>query len=206
MKISIWNLEFYLVLNHQYVYMLYRHNQLYIHICMQKKNDDTIKTSGHSSLEKYTSHFICNGLKELWKVMCERWVGDWTKTATYWPSPAPLAMTVCLSRSPGLLNQGPGGPASLPRASSLSSIWNTDFKLWTPTAWLPDSPWVISLFYTHSIQPVNSQGHPLIFSTGCTCYLYWCISHLIARPGRRSICNRYIYIERERENTKFCSA
>ena len=36
----------------------YSHEQLYIHICMQKHNDDTIKTSGHSSLEKYTSHFI----------------------------------------------------------------------------------------------------------------------------------------------------
>ena len=33
--------------------------------------------SGHSSLEKYTSHFID-------RVVCERWVGDWTKTATYW--------------------------------------------------------------------------------------------------------------------------
>ena len=26
-------------------------------------------------------------------------------------------------------------------------------------------------------------------STGCTCYLHWCISILTARPGRRSICN-----------------
>ena len=33
-------------------------NYTYIYICMQNHNDDTIKTSGHSSLEKYTSHFI----------------------------------------------------------------------------------------------------------------------------------------------------
>ena len=33
---------------------------------------NTIKTSGHSSLEKYTTHFI-----EM--VVCERWVEDWTE-------------------------------------------------------------------------------------------------------------------------------
>ena len=47
---------------------------------MQNHNDDTIKTSEHSSLEKYTSHFIWKGLKGLWRVLlCERWVGDWTE-------------------------------------------------------------------------------------------------------------------------------
>ena len=44
--------------------MLYSHKQLYIHICMQKHND-AMKTSGHSSLEKYASHFIE-------RVVCER--------------------------------------------------------------------------------------------------------------------------------------
>ena len=39
---------------------------------MQKHNDDTIKTSRHSSLEKYTSHFFE-------RVVCERCVGDWTE-------------------------------------------------------------------------------------------------------------------------------
>ena len=42
---------------------------------------------------------------------------------------------------------------------------------------------------SHSIQPVDSQGYPPISSTGCTRYLHRCISHLTARPGRRSICN-----------------
>ena len=41
--------------------VLYSHDQLYKHIYMQNHNDDTIKTSGHSSLEKYTSHFIWKG-------------------------------------------------------------------------------------------------------------------------------------------------
>ena len=39
-----------------------------------------MKTSGHRSLEKYTSHFIWKGSKGLLKVLlCERWVGDWTE-------------------------------------------------------------------------------------------------------------------------------
>ena len=36
--------------------------------------------SGHSSLEKYTSHFIWKGSKGLLKVLlCERWIGDWSE-------------------------------------------------------------------------------------------------------------------------------
>ena len=45
--------------------------------CTQKHNDAII-TSRHSSLEKYTSHFIKKGC--VWEG-----VGDRTKTATYWP-------------------------------------------------------------------------------------------------------------------------
>ena len=40
--------------------------------CMRKHNDNTIKTSGHSSLEKYTSHFIRKGSKGLQKVLSVR--------------------------------------------------------------------------------------------------------------------------------------
>ena len=71
--IYIYNSKYYTEL------LLYSHNQLYIHICMQKHND-AMKTSGHSSLEKYTSHFIWKGSNGLLKVLlCERWVGDWTE-------------------------------------------------------------------------------------------------------------------------------
>ena len=59
--------------------MLYSHEQLYIHIYMQKHND-AMKTSGHSSLEKYTSHFIWKGSEGLLKVLqSEMWVEDWTE-------------------------------------------------------------------------------------------------------------------------------
>ncbi len=47
---------------------------------MQKHNDAIIEMSGHTSLEKYTSHFIWKGSKGLPKVLlCERWVGRWTE-------------------------------------------------------------------------------------------------------------------------------
>ena len=47
---------------------------------MQNHNDDTIKTSGHRSLGKYSSYFVWKGSKGLLKVLlCERWVGGWTE-------------------------------------------------------------------------------------------------------------------------------
>ena len=57
----------------------------------------------------YLSHFIRNGTKGL---LCERWVGDWTKPAAYCPS-ALLAIAALLSHSAELLNPGPWGPSSL---------------------------------------------------------------------------------------------
>ena len=135
------------------------------------------------------------------------WEVSWrlNKTATYWP-PALLDIAAFLSRSAGLLNRGPGGPAST-GSGSHSSNWNTDFKLWSPTNWLPVAAGLyhclISTCFlwrhnSHSIPPVNSQGCPLISSTGCTCYLYWCISYLTAWPGRRSICYMRYWSESER--------
>ena len=60
--------------------------------------------------------FIHTLFEMVWKgykrVMCKRWVGDWTKTATYWP-PALLAIAALISHPVGLLNQGPWGPSSL---------------------------------------------------------------------------------------------
>ena len=130
---------------------------------------NTIKTSGHSSLEKYTSHFIWKGSKGLRRVLLwERWVGDWTELQHIDP-PTLLAITAILSRFPGLLNRGPGGPAS-------AGTWFSFQHLLSNWCELPVHR-VILLFYAHSIQTVNSQGYPLTSSTWCTCYLHWCISY-----------------------------
>ena len=93
------------------------------------------------------------------------------------------------------VNREPWGPSSQSGAGSHAGILSP--KLWlqltqtscrtglyhclTYTCFL----WASHL---HRIQPVHSQGYPLIYSTGCTCYLHRCISYLTARPGRRSIC------------------
>ena len=57
-----------------------------------------MKTSGHRSLEKYTSHFIE-------KVVCERELE--TEQNCNILTPTLMAITAFLSCSPGLLNQGP---------------------------------------------------------------------------------------------------
>ena len=67
-------------------------------------NNDTIRTGGHSSLEKYTSHFIE-------RVVCERELETEQRLQHIHP-PTLLAITSFLSRSPGLLKQKPGGSAS----------------------------------------------------------------------------------------------
>ena len=45
-----------------------------------------------------------------------------------------MAITAFLSPSPGLLNRGPGGPASLGHVPHSSIFSPTDLRLWTPTA------------------------------------------------------------------------
>ena len=108
-------------------------------------------------------------------------------------TPTLMAITVFLSHSPGLLNWGPGGPASLGHVphSSIFSPTNLNFNcsirgLRAPSAgcWFP-LPHLISNCLTsclhpgyiivqrplsscghhksHSIQPVDGQGYILIF-------------------------------------------
>ena len=77
-------------------------NYTYTYACRNIFN--TIKTSGHSSLEKYTSYFIE-------RVVCERELETEQKLQHIDPQTL-LAITAFLSRSPGLLNRGPRGPAS----------------------------------------------------------------------------------------------
>ena len=98
-------------------------NYTYTSTCRNILN--TIRTSGHSSLEKYTSHFIE-------RVVYERELE--TEQRLQHIDPQTLrAIIAFLSHSPELLNRGPWGPISLLRAGSHSSNWSTDFKLRTST-------------------------------------------------------------------------
>ena len=169
---------------------------VYIHIYMRKHSQHNKDNRTLFFRKIHLSHFIRNGYERVTVgLLCGRWVGDWTKIGIYWP-PALPAVAALLSRSAGLLNRGPGGPASAGTWFSFLELQqltsNSVCKLWLPVApglyhcltptcflWRHNS---------HSIQLVDSQGYPLISSTGCTCYLLRCISHLTAWPGRRSIC------------------
>ena len=111
--------------------------------------------------------------------------GSWrpNRTATYWPPL--LAITAFLSRSPGLLNREPGGPAS-----SLQFIWSPTHLIpnWlnflctelynssTPTFFL----WVSQITL---IQPVHGQGYILIFLDQMH-LLFTQVHFLFWQPGR----------------------
>ena len=83
-----------------------------------------------TSLKKYISHFICKGSKRVTQGLRVR--GSWipNKTAKYW-QPLLWPSALCLSRSPGLLNRRPRGPA----LCWVMAFFTTSYQqlLWTPT-------------------------------------------------------------------------
>ena len=108
--------------------------------------------------------------------------------------PTVLAITAFLSRSPGLLNRGPGDPSLcwdmvLISASFLQLIW-TSCRRGYIIIWHP--PTSCERHNSHSIQPLDSQGRPLISLAGCTCYLYKCISSFNSLAGVNM--QQYLYV------------
>ena len=102
-------------------------------------------------------------------------------------APTLLAITAFLSRSPGLLNRGPGGPASAGICSHS--------RIFSPTNWTScRRSYIIiwrPLFFLRATQ-FRTQFNPLtvtvatdllISSTGCTCYLHRCISSFDSLAG-----------------------
>ena len=86
---------------------------------IQNRNDDTIRTSDTVLRKIYLSLYLKG-------VVCERELE--TDQNYNILTPTLLAITAFLFRSPGLLNRGPGGPASLGHvlipASSLQLVWS----------------------------------------------------------------------------------
>ena len=79
--------------------------------CMQKHIQHN-KDEQIQFFRKIYLSFYSKGFERVTKgIICERWVGDWTELQHTDPTTL-LAITAFLSRSPGLLNRGPGGPAS----------------------------------------------------------------------------------------------
>ena len=97
-------------------------NYTYSYACRNIFN--TIKTRGHSSLEKYTTHFIE-------RIVCEKWVGDWTELHHIDPR-TPLAIPAFF---PVLLSCSTGGLGAQPLLGhgSHSSIFSpTDVDFLSP--------------------------------------------------------------------------
>ena len=156
------------------------HDQLYkhiihIHLHLHAEHSDTIKTRDTVLRKIYLSLYL--------KGLCVR--GSWrpNRTATYWP-PTLLAITAFLSRTPGLLNRAPGGPASL-GAGFLYCILS-------PTDWIScalsyiivqQPPSSCGCHKLHSFNPSTVKGILCYSSTGCPCYLHWCISHFDSLTG-----------------------
>ena len=146
--------------------MLYSHDQLYKHICTQNHNDDTIKTSGHSSLEKYTYHFIE-------RVVCERELEIEQNCNIL--TPTLLAIIAFLSCSTVLLF---GCWFSLPHLifNWLNFLCTELYNCSTPSFFL----WVPQIAL---IQPVHGQGYILIFLDRIH-LLFTQVHFLFWQPGR----------------------
>ena len=157
--------------------LLYSHNQLYKHICMQKHND-ALTTSGHSCFEKYTSHLF-------WKGCVWEGVGNRTKNATYWPRPNSssnqgLSFPFSWAAQPWAWGPSLCWDMILILASFLQLIWTSCRRSYI-IIWRPATS--CERHNSHSIQRLDSQGHRLISSTRCTCYLHKCISSFDSLAG-----------------------
>ena len=157
---------------------------------MHAETYSTIKTSRHSSLEKYTSHFIWKGYERyyLWEV-------SWrlNRTATYWPPPRQLYwlqqhfFPVLL----GCSTRGLGAPPLLGYGSHSSIFSPTDLNFLSLRLYNNlTSTYFLWASHLYSIQPVDSQGYPLISSTGCTCNLHRCISSFDSLAGVNMLQNQ----------------
>ena len=121
-----------------------------------------------------------------WKGCVWKGIGDWTELQHSDPPPTLLAIIAFFSRSPGLLNWGPGGPTSAGTWFWFQHLLSNWSELLLPGLYNNLTPtYFLWASHSHSIQPVDSQGHPQISSTGCTRYLHRCISYFDSSAGSK---------------------
>ena len=90
-------------------------------------------------------------------------------------TPTLMTITMFLSRYPGLLNRGPGSPASLGHGPHSSILSPTDSNFLSTELYYCFTPTQFNLSTVKVI--------PLIPSTGCTCYLHRCNSYFDSSAG-----------------------
>ena len=150
-----------------------------IYICMQNHNDDTIKTSGHSSLEKYTSHFIRKSSKGLLKVLLWEGLGDRTELQHIDPhSYGHNSVSFPFSWAAQPEAHSAGCWFSLPHL--ISTGWTFCARSYIIVRHHPSS---CGRHKSHSFNPSTVKVIFWYSSTGCTCYLHWCISYFDCPAG-----------------------
>ena len=123
------------------VLMLYSLMQLYVYIYMRKQNQQYNDERTQFFRKIYLSHFIRNGCE---KVMCERWVGDWTNCNILTPSSFVFSSTsflFCYAAQSGVLR----AHSPLLSAGSLYSILST--TNWLQLTELPVAPGSIIVWH-----------------------------------------------------------
>ena len=142
--------------------------------------------SGHSSLKKYTSHFIWKGSKGLLKILlCKRWVGDWTELQ-HIDSHSYDHNSVSFPFS-WLLNRGPRGPAFLGHGPHSSFFSPTDLNFLLPGLYhnLTPTYFLRASQFRTQFNPSTVKVAPdlPISSNGFTSYLHRCISSFHSLAG-----------------------
>ena len=106
-----------------------------------------------------------------------------------------MAITAFLSRSPGLLNLGSGGPASL---WHLLSNWSELKPILTSCRRgyiIIRHPPTSCKCHNFALNSTPRQSRSLLISsTRCTCYLHWCISSFDSLAGSEVNMQRLLHI------------
>ena len=163
---------------------------MYTHIQMYAEHNDAIKTSGHSSWEKYTSHFIERGRKGYEGYYCV-WegVGDWTELQHIDPhSHGHNSVSFPFSRAAQPEAWGPSLSGTWSSFQHLLSNWpeltvaGVIYNNLMPTYFL----WASQFHTQFNPSTVKAAPDLLISSTGCTCYLNRCISSFNSLAGLKA--------------------
>ena len=145
---------------------------------MQNHKDNTITTSGNSSLEKYTSHFIE-------RVVCERELE--TEQRLQHIDPHPQLFWLSQPFFPVLLGCSTGdlGAQPLLGHGSHSSIFSpTDLNFLSPGLYNNLTPTYFLRASQFALNSTPRQSRlPRIPSTRYTCYLHRCISSFDSLAG-----------------------
>ena len=123
---------------------------------MQNHNNDTIKTSDPVLYKNIPLTLFERVRKDYLRFYCVRGELEAEQNCNIL-TPTLMAITAFLSRSPGLLNRGPG--------SSLRHLFSNCMNFLSPGLYYnltsPLLPAIVTI--SHSIQPVHGQGYILIF-------------------------------------------